>query len=81
MATARDEPASARRSSTVERAFELARSGGFRTIEEIGRQLKLEQRDSVDAHLAGSSIRKDLRQICADTRAIRTAQFRPETID
>ncbi|HEY0411626.1 MAG TPA: hypothetical protein VGD66_00615 [Allosphingosinicella sp.] len=65
------EPEPARRLSTVERAFELARTGSCRTIEEIAAQLKLEQQDAVDAHLAGTSIRKDLRQICAEGRTAR----------
>jgi hypothetical protein len=64
----------ARRLSTVERAFELARAGSCRTIEEIARQLKEEQQDSVDAHLGGSSIRKDLRQLCAQSRTARLRQ-------
>jgi hypothetical protein len=58
--------------STVERAFQLARTGSYRTIEEISRQLKEERQEAVDAHLAGSSIRKDLRQICVDTRTLRS---------
>lgn len=60
-----------RRLSTVERAFELARSGNCRSIEEIVRRLKQEQMDQVDAHLGGSSIRKDLRQACAESRTLR----------
>ena len=59
--------------STVERAYQLARTGSFRTIEEISHQLKQERQEAVDAHLAGSSIRKDLRQICVDTRTMRSA--------
>jgi hypothetical protein len=78
MDAARDDASPSRRLTTVERAFELARSGSFRTIEDIGRQLKQEQRDSVDAHLSGGSIRKDLRQICAETRTARTGQ--PPTV-
>jgi hypothetical protein len=75
---ARDDASADRRVTTVERAFELARTGSYRTIEEIGRQLKQERRDSVDAHLSGGSIRKDLRQICAESRTARTGQ--PPTI-
>ncbi len=62
-----------RRLSTVERAFEIARSGSCRTIEDIARRLKQEQQDNVDAHLGGTSIRKELRQICAQSRAQRVA--------
>jgi hypothetical protein len=63
----------ARRLTTVERAFELARAGSCRTIEEIAAQLKLENLEAVDAHLFGSSIRKELRQACAEGRIARGA--------
>ncbi|HEX8527686.1 hypothetical protein [Allosphingosinicella sp.] len=63
-----------RRLSTIERAFELARSGSYRTIDEIARRLKQEQLDNVDAHLGGTSIRKELRQICAEMRSLRMKQ-------
>lgn len=45
---------------TVERAFQLAKSGEFLSIANIRQQLRFEQRSDVDAHLAGSSIRKQL---------------------
>lgn len=68
-----------RRLSIVERAFELARSGACRSIEEIARRLKQEQYESVDTHLGGTSLRKELRQLCAESRAQRA---RPdESID
>lgn len=65
------QPGSPRRLATIERAFELARSGSCRTIEEIVRRLRQEQMDQVDAHLGGHSIRKELRQVCAESRARR----------
>ena len=67
------DPAPLRPLSTVERAFELARTGGCRTIEELADQLKSEHLEAVDAHLFGSSIRKDLRQACAEGRIARGA--------
>ena len=45
---------------TVERAFQLARSGECFNVEDIRRQLRREQCSNIDAHLAGSSIRKQL---------------------
>ena len=51
------------RPSTVERAFELARSGRCANVPEIVAALKGERHESVDAHLAGPSIRRDLRRI------------------
>jgi hypothetical protein len=67
------EPRRERRLTTLERAFELARAGSCRTIEEIAARLKLENQEAVDAHLFGSSIRKDLRQACAEGRIARGA--------
>jgi hypothetical protein len=50
--------------STVERAFELARSGSCRTLEDIRRVLTAERYPSVQAHLAGPSIRRALLALC-----------------
>jgi len=60
-----------RRLSIIERAFELARTGACRTVEEIARRLKQENYESVDTHLGATSLRKELRQICAEARATR----------
>jgi hypothetical protein len=54
--------ASPNRPTTVERAFELARSGDCGNLPAITAALKGERHESVDAHLAGPSIRKDLRR-------------------
>lgn len=48
--------------STVERAFEIAGEGDCQGIPEIAAVLKREHHESVDAHLAGPSIRKDLKR-------------------
>lgn len=52
------------RMSTVERAFELARSGSCNTATEIAAELKRDNYEAVDAHLAGSSIRRSLKKHC-----------------
>lgn len=44
----------------IERAFQLARSST--TIEEIRRILRQEGYSNVDAHLAGASIKADLKR-------------------
>ena len=49
------------RQSTLERAFLLADSGSCRSVADIRVQLKKEQQDSVDAHLAGSLIQRQLK--------------------
>jgi len=51
------------RPTTVERAFELARSGACDNLPAIAATLKGERHEAVDAHLAGPSIRKDLKRI------------------
>jgi hypothetical protein len=58
--------------STVERAFQLARSGQCHSVQEIALKLKRERYDSVEAHLAGQSIRRDLRRLCTEARAVST---------
>ena len=45
---------------TVERAFQLAPSAS--SIEEIRKALRQEGYSNVDAHLAGASIKADLKQ-------------------
>ena len=50
------------RRTTVERAFELASSGACDNLPAIAAALKGERHEAVDAHLAGPSIRKDLRR-------------------
>lgn len=55
--------ASPSRPTTVERAFELARSGACANVPAIAAALKGERHESVDAHLAGPSIRKDLKRV------------------
>jgi hypothetical protein len=50
------------RPTTVERAFELARSGACDSLPTMIAILKGERHDSVEAHLAGPSIRRDLRR-------------------
>lgn len=54
--------------TTLERAFELARSGEFSTPAEIRQRLKQERFDSVEAHLQGPSITRQLRLLCEEAR-------------
>jgi hypothetical protein len=44
----------------LERAFELARDGDVRTIEQIRSQLNREGYESASAHLMGTTLRKQL---------------------
>ena len=47
--------------STVARAFEIARSGTCRTVDELRKTLKAEKHDAVDGHLSSGSLTKQLR--------------------
>jgi len=53
--------------TTLERAFILARSGTYGSVDAIRQQLKKERFDQVEAHLAGHSINRELRAICRAT--------------
>ena len=58
--------------TTLERAFILARSGSCGSVGDIRQALKRERFDQVDAHLAGHSIGRQLRAICEEAQAERT---------
>ena len=58
----RHEAVPARRLGTVERAFQIARAGGCGGMSELAQILKGERFEKVDEHLAGQSIRRELRQ-------------------
>jgi len=51
--------------ATIERAFQLARSGECRTLDEIKRRLRRERFDSVDFHLAGKLTKAQLTALMA----------------
>ena len=63
--------------STLERAFELARSGECANPAEIRARLKKERHDQVEAHLQGPSITKQLRLLCE--QAVRPDESGAET--
>ena len=52
--------------SPIERAFELARSGHYRSVSEIIRRLPLEDRPAVEAHLNQPGARRELIQVCGE---------------
>lgn len=53
------------RTGTVVRAFELARSGGCESVQEIEKALIREDYEDVLAHLTGPLIRTQLRDLIA----------------
>ena len=56
----------AERLTAVERAFDLARTGSVRSIDDIRRTLKKEGCDGVDSHLASHNLKKQLRAAIND---------------
>jgi hypothetical protein len=56
------------RSSTVERAYQLARSGQFRTVSEIKIRVRAEGYYDAVAQLEGRAISADLRRLLAAAR-------------
>jgi hypothetical protein len=53
--------------------------GGCHSVAEISARLKQERYDSVEAHLAGPSIRRELRRLCSEaTRGARPQESAPE---
>jgi hypothetical protein len=57
-------------STTLERAFELARSGECATVADIRVRLKRERFEAVEAHLQGQSIQRQLRRLCDEAREL-----------
>jgi hypothetical protein len=57
----------------IERAFDLARSGTCRSVQELETQLKREGFASVAAHLSGSLIRRQLRKCFDEARRAEVA--------
>lgn len=55
--------------SILERAFALAKSGECTSIDDIRRKLKSERYESIDQHLAGPSIKRQLNQLCLAAKA------------
>jgi hypothetical protein len=51
--------------STVERAFQLARSGSCHSVNEIRMQLNAERHDRVHEHLGGTTIQRQLKTLLA----------------
>ena len=52
--------------SAIDRAFELAKSGQYRSVSEIIRHLRPEDRPAVEAHLANHEARRELILLCSD---------------
>lgn len=52
--------------SAIDRAYELARSGQYRSVSEIIRRLPVEDRPAVEAHLTEPNARRQLILVCSD---------------
>ena len=53
-------------SLAIERAFELARSGQYRSVSEILRRLPAEDRQIVETHLLQPNSRRELILVCSE---------------
>lgn len=54
------------RGSAVERAYELAKSGRYRSVLEIIRNLEPSDRQRLEAHLAEAGARRELILVCSE---------------
>ena len=54
------------KSAAIEQAFELARSGHYRSVSEIIRRLPADARPEVEAWLATPATRRELILVCSD---------------
>ena len=52
--------------SAIDRAFDLAKSGHYRSVSEVIRRLPPEDRPVVEAHLAQPAARRELILICSN---------------
>jgi hypothetical protein len=52
------------RPGTVERAFELAKSGTCANVNDVRARLSQEGHEAVQQHLSGPSLRRDLARLC-----------------
>jgi hypothetical protein len=52
--------------SAIERAFALARTGQYRSVSEIIRHLRAEDRSAVEAHLQDHAARRELILMCSN---------------
>lgn len=54
------------KNSAIDRAFDLAKSGHYRSVSEIIRRLPPEDRTAVEAHLAQPAARRELILTCSN---------------
>lgn len=69
-----------RRPTTLERAFEMARSGEFDSTKAIARSLGQEGYDQVAAHLSGPAIKKTLALLCIQSRTKMESSPLPDAV-
>ena len=53
---------------TIERAYELAKSGSYATVKDVERQLQREQYEAIHAHLQSSMLKKQLKALIQGSR-------------
>ena len=65
------------RLTTLERAYELARSGECSSVSEVKSRLKAERFTDIAGHLYGPSVMGDLRRLCRAARDERGTSVPP----
>lgn len=54
------------RPTTIERAYELARSGECRTLSDVKQRLSADGHDRIQEHLYGATVSSALRRLCQE---------------
>ncbi len=54
------------RPTTIERAYELARSGECRTLSDVKQRLSADGHDRIQEHLYGATVSSALRKLCQE---------------
>lgn len=57
----------------LERAFVLARSGEYATVNDLRIRLRAERFEQVDAHLSSPTLARQLRTLCTEARSVSEA--------
>ncbi len=59
------------RPTTIERAYELARSGDCRTLSDVKQRLSADGHDRIQEHLYGSTVSAALRKLCQENYVVK----------
>jgi len=69
------------RPTTIERAYELARSGDCRTLGDVKQRLSADGHERIQEHLYGGTISTALRKLCQAHYVAKPDQAAPAGVD